>query len=108
MTPRPTAAGGATGVPPVSGGHCVKRAKEHAKDTCQLVYLCLLSLSTRTVNGRVPRRGVADHGLSAPLRSRPVPAAAGRLAIAAGPGSVSPNSASGVGNSSRDLGIPPP
>lgn len=58
--------------------------------------------------GRVPRRGVADHGLPTPLRSRPVHAAAGRLAIAAGPGPVSPDSASGEGNSDCDLGNPPP
>ncbi|MEU6341919.1 transposase family protein [Streptomyces sp. NPDC046977] len=57
--------------------------------------------------GRVPRRGVADHGLSPPLRSRPAPAPAGRGAITAGPGSVSPNRASGEDDSGYDLGIPP-
>jgi hypothetical protein len=37
-------------VHPAGVGHCVKRAEEHAEDTCPLVYQCRLPLSTRTVN----------------------------------------------------------
>lgn len=51
VPPPPAAVGrDVTGVSPASVAHCVKRAKEHAEDTCQLVYQCRLSLSTRTVN----------------------------------------------------------
>jgi hypothetical protein len=59
------------------------------------------------VSGRVPGRGVADHGPSLPLRSRPVRAAASLREITAGPGPASLNRTSGEGDSGRDLGIPP-
>jgi len=56
--------------------------------------------------GCVPRRGVADHGPSPPLRSCPVRAAVGRRAITAGPSPASLNGAFDEDDSGRDLGIP--
>lgn len=61
---------------------------------------------TSSAMGRVPGRGVADHGPSLPLWSRPVRAAASRRAITAGPGPAIINRASGEGDSGFDLGIP--
>lgn len=59
-----------------------------------------------TARGRVPGRGVADHGPSLLLWSRPVHAAASRRAITADPGRGSLKRASNDGDSGRDLEIP--
>ncbi len=62
--------------------------------------------TVQSISGRVPGRGVADHGPSLAFWSRPVRAAASRRAIIAGPGPASLNGASGEGDSARALGIP--